>query len=524
MSQDTDRAPLSAAPSARRVRLGGARRETTDSRPELLSQVTGGDLGSRRLASASGARLAGDDYQHVFTLLHAVRLLGETFGVTRVMMEVSDTGNVDDLVVEYSERPTLYHQVKFSRVAGEPIDHTWFTDKGGATRSPLQRFYDSYLKLTVDDTPPEMALVTNRVPPPGDPVFKHLEGRDGLLVPRWAAAQDAASREVRGAWAEHLQITEDQLLAMLDHFKVMVGTGSLEQLRERCAEAMMAVGLRGDIEAVTLAHAEIRERIQRGETELDQDAMSEIVTRLALAGDQRTATLAVQGIDRLAYPDSATHTIDWVDAYEGDEPRARRRLRSEDALSEMTQDLRRAREALSAAGYSHARLGGAFRLGTAFALGAALSRTAGFELSMRQGAELWETLGDTVSAQVAVEPHEVGQGQEVAICLSISADIAEDVLAHIRAEGIPVARMLAVSPTAGASRDSVPSAAHARGLAQALLDQARSGSRDAGRLHLFQAQPNALAMMLGHIWNRVPPTLVYEDLNPGYQATFEIAA
>jgi hypothetical protein len=482
----------------------------------------GPDPGARKLASASGARLAGDDYQQIFTLLHAVRLLGETFGVTRVRMEVGEAGNVDDLVVEYAERPTLYHQVKFSRVAGDPIDHAWFTEKGGAKRTPLQRFRDSYVKLTAK-TPPEMALVTNRLPPPGDPVFKHREGRDGLLVPRWAAATDTASREVRSAWAEHLEITEEQLFEMLDHLRLMIGTGSLEELRERCAETMLAVGLRGDTEAVALAHAEIRERIQSGATELDQDAMTEIVARLKLSGDQRTATLAVQGIDRIAYPDSATHAIDWVDGYEGDEPRTRRRLRPEVSIGEMGEDLRRAREELSAGGYAHVRLAGAFRLGTAFAVGAALPRTAGFELSIRQGTELWTTRGDSAPAHLAVESHEVAQGMEIALCLSISAEIADDVITHLRAEGIPVGKALAISPSAGASRDSIVDDMHARGIAQALLDLAREGSSGAQRVHLFQAQPNALAMMLGHIWNRVPPTLIYEDLNPGYQATFEIA-
>jgi hypothetical protein len=41
------------------------------------------------------------------------------------------------------------------------------------------------------------------------------------------------------------------------------------------------------------------------------------------------------------------------------------------------------------------------------------------------------------------------------------------------------------------------------------------------RLHLFIAAPMALALLLGHRWNRIVPTMVYEYLSaPGYEAAF----
>jgi hypothetical protein len=50
----------------------------------------------------------------------------------------------------------------------------------------------------------------------------------------------------------------------------------------------------------------------------------------------------------------------------------------------------------------------------------------------------------------------------------------------------------------------------------------RDVARGAGRVHLFQSVPNGLALMLGHIWNRLPDTLLYADLNPGYVPTFAV--
>src|SRR5690349_932738 len=98
------------------------------------------------MPSASGVRLAGDDYQHVFTWLMAMRCLVRGDNVSRVEFEVREAGNVDDVVVHRSgERPT-YHQIKFVVDQREPLTWEWFitpTRPGGA--SPLQRFHQSYV-------------------------------------------------------------------------------------------------------------------------------------------------------------------------------------------------------------------------------------------------------------------------------------------------------------------------------------------------------------------------------------------
>jgi hypothetical protein len=43
-------------------------------------------------------------------------------------------------------------------------------------------------------------------------------------------------------------------------------------------------------------------------------------------------------------------------------------------------------------------------------------------------------------------------------------------------------------------------------------------------VHLFQAGPLALAVMVGYLWNRMPMTQLYEDLGPRdrYAPTFSI--
>jgi hypothetical protein len=467
----------------------------------------------RELASASAARLSGDDYQHLFTLMQAVRLLREdVWGVRRVMMEVDQAGNVDDLIIDYVDKPTLYHQVKFTRLAGEPLEHHWFTDSGAARRSPLQRFHRSFIDLTENGVRPHMALVTNRTVAPGDPILRHIDGRDGLLTPRLAnAGPTSESGTERAAWADHLGIPEDQLLEMLDHLRVQAGVGSLEQLRDGCAQAMLAAGLRGDAEAVMIGHGAIRELIESGCDQLDAAAMRTLVEHHSLAGGRPVAQLHVAAIDRGPFTDSATVTIDWVDRYEGSEARDRRRLKDAvDAPAQMSAELGDARRAVEAAGYSDLSLGGAFRLDVGFALGAEFADTAGFQLSIKQRGEVWSSEGEREPFVLEASQRDIGRGEDLTVCLSISNEMADDVCAFIESEDLPVQRILVLAPAAGADRAAIPSAAQARGCAQTALDSIRSASAGVPQLHLSSVAPTgsqSCSGTFGTACRRPAPTL-----------------
>jgi hypothetical protein len=62
-------------------------------------------------------------------------------------------------------------------------------------------------------------------------------------------------------------------------------------------------------------------------------------------------------------------------------------------------------------------------------------------------------------------------------------------------------------------------------LAVGIRNAIRQEVRDHPRVHLFLAGPIGLALLLGHRWNQIAPTVVYEDLAAlGYEAAFFINA
>lgn len=88
-----------------------------------------------------------------------------------------------------------------------------------------------------------------------------------------------------------------------------------------------------------------------------------------------------------------------------------------------------------------------------------------------------------------------------------------------------VGRLVVITPPRGPRDNAVSGPADACALAVGIRDAVRREVKGYTRVHLFLAGPMGLALLLGHRWNRVAPTIVYEDLQAdGYEAAFTITA
>lgn len=479
--------------------------------------------------SASGARLAGDDYQHVLTWIHALRLLLVDGGVTKIEFEADGAGNVDDLIIHRTDEPTLYHQIKFATSNRTPLTHEWFTTPPtGSKQSPLQRFYDSYTKLiTAHEAPPEMALHTNRLPAPNDPILELISGTDCKLVPRLGAKPNGSTAgKLRRAWADHLGIREEELLTFLGHLAVHSGRDALDDLQEQCAWAMRAVGFRSDIAAVLAAIGALRELIRTGVRELDAAGVNDLADKLQLPAGTPRATLLVQSLTHDPWPETATAAVDWVDLFDGDDPASRRQLKDPaDWNQRLKPELVAAVDRIRRARLTDVDVQGTMRLTTGLLVGVQLSEVAGFNVTRTAHDGVWSSHGHREAADIERELVEVDQGDELAIAIAISQPIRDDVLTYIRADMLPVAKLIVYSPPGGAGRRAVGSPDAGRTLATAISGELRHDTRDRrDGIHLFQACPLPLAILVGHMWNRMPRVQLYEDCGPGgsYVASFTV--
>jgi hypothetical protein len=371
-------------------------------------------------------------------------------------------------------------------------------------------------------------LVTNRPPAANDPVISLRDGKDGTVAARLRDAPPRSKAGVaRQKLAQHLNTDEKGLHEFLAYLSLRLSRLE-DELRDQARLSMYATGLRYDEEALALGLSIVRAWVTDGKRKLSGKEIRDAVQTLKRPGDLPAASLLIQAIDRDPMPETATIVLDWIDLFPGSEPRSRRRPR-EDSLwnSKFRSELKEAAGMLRAQGHRRVLVRGDMRLPSWFAAGVELGRTAGFEVVSYQQGVPWASDGNVGEFPVTVSAdREVGSGAELCLGICLSADLSEDVF-HFLQKSVPgTGRLISIFPKAGPSNVAIRSDAAARAWALNTRDLVRTLVRKyrATTIHLFLAVPHGAALLLGHLWDRMPMTQLYEDLGPvgGYCPSFSI--
>jgi hypothetical protein len=474
--------------------------------------------------SPSGARLAGDDYQHLVAWCWALRALLPGSDVAALEVEAHDTGNVDDVVLWQNSPPHQYLQAKYAVDARSPVNTGWLTRRspsGGP--SLLQRFHGSWQRLRVDGTEPDLWLVTNRDLDPADPALTGRDNRTQTIAAALAGARPtSAAGQRRAEWAAHLQTSEQELLDLLRVIRFDTGRGYVSEHRH-AAELMAALGLRSDDQAVNLGIGLVRGWVIQGRTRFDRTDLQAQIDTLELQTADPRCVLLIQAIDRDPHPEDATVRLDWVDRFAGDTAAERRRPHDPAAWeSQLRPELRRAVTQLRTVGCQRTLVRGPMRLATWFTVGFECAQVTGMTVACHRGGWLWTSDEPALTdVQLKVQETLIGRGDELAVVVAVAYDPSVAVGHYLAAAGLPVGRLATLSPDTRPSDQAVTGPGHAVALAQAIRNQIRqlADASRTPRLHLVLACPAGLALLLGHRWNRVPTTQLYEDLGLGARYT-----
>jgi len=480
--------------------------------------------------SATGVRIAGDRYQWLVAWQACVAVLhdadtGADNPVVSVGVEVDDAGNVDDVVIHRRRPPDSYKQVKYAVDSRTPVNTDYLTTPsrtGGP--SILRKIATARRQLTNAGDPVELAIVTNRAPDPADPLISGRDARTRLLLPR--AAEDgpqSARGRARAAWAKAADLTEAELLELLAVLDFDLARDR-QHLEETVKLTMFAAGLRSDDAALAAGADWVAEQVAAGRRELDLDAIQQAVfTRALRAGPTRTiVSVATLTPDRLAA--QAAYAIDWVDRFDGHDAYVKRRPKAPATWQQLQADIKDIPARLGAA--SHIAITGSLRLAPAFAVGAALRMVTNTDIAVMQRGTPWPSDAPySTPIRPTSAEYDIGNGEDIAIGIEVATTITADVQAFLQAQQIPVRRLVILGPPGGPRDNAVAGPEQACALAVGLRDAARRAVRGHPRVHLFLATPMGLALLLGHRWNRVAPTVVYEDLAAlGYEAAFTVSA
>lgn len=480
--------------------------------------------------SATGVRIAGDHYQwmiawHACVTALREQLTGEINPVVRVGVEVDGAGNLDDVVL-YRQRPPHTHtQVKYTVDSSTPVNTTYLT-ASTATGGPsiMSKIAASWRKLAQPGDPIELGFISNRAPDPADPLIAVRDARTGLLLPRGAAGGPRSPRgRARAQWAAAAELTEPDLLDLLAVLRFDLARDPTH-LEETVSLTMLVSGLRADPPAVAAGAGWVTQQVRFGHRELDLDAIRHAVDERQLhAGPARTVvSIATLKPDPIAH--QAHHALDWVDRFDGPDAYRKRRPKSPATWAELQTEIENIPGHLG--GAANVVITGSLRQATAFAVGAALRMVTNTDLAVVQRGQLWSSDSpyDTPGAPT-ITSHDLELGADLGVVIEIATPITSDVLSFLRDRDIPVGRLVVLTAPGGPRDNAVRGPADACALAVSIRDAVRREVHGYSRLHLFLAGPMGLALLLGHRWNRVAPTTIYEDLQAaGYEAAFAITA
>ena len=475
----------------------------------------------------SAVRIAGDYYQHLVAWNEVLEALRSDNDVMAITVEHPDAGNVDDVVVHRRTAPSLYVQVKHAVDATTPVGHRWLmasSTSKSATPSLLQKFHRSWSDLSEDGVCVELRLVTDREIDSGDPVMSRIDRMTELLVPDIG---HRSASEGRARWAQHLGITETELLKFLASLRFETGR-SVRSQEDRAATLMWALGLNSDRRGIDSAVGLVRDWVLRRDRRLTTEELWNWAQQRVGRRTERGAVVVIEAIDYDPHPDDADECISFVDDYSGDDAFERRDLRDPRQWVRIGTDIDEAAERLRSTGVHRVVIRGAMRLPTWFAAGAAFRHVRGFEAAGIQNGQVWssEDLGETV--HVDIETSHFGGGPDAAVAIGIAADPASAVRDYIAAAELPVGSFASILPAGGPSPASIPDGRTAAAVAVAARDAVRDLLEDTpvAHIHLFLATPGVLALLLGHRWNALRPTTVYEHRGTGlgYTPTFQISA
>jgi SMODS-associated and fused to various effectors sensor domain len=480
--------------------------------------------------SATGVRTAGDRFQWLIAwqgCLTALReaAVGAENPVLAVGVEVDDVGNLDDVVLYRRHPPHTYQQVKYAVDDRVPVNTDYLTapSRSGGP-SILRKIALAWRHLSQPGEPIELALITNRTPDSDDPLIAGRDARTRLLLPSAEhSGPNSARGKARAAWAAAAELTEAELLELLGvlHFDLARNRSHLEEITKL---TMLVAGLRGDDQALAAGADWVAAQVVAGHRTLDLTAINHAVEARDLRSGPPRSIVSIATLKPDPLAAQAHYALDWVDRFDGADAYQKRRPKPPATWQRLQDDIDTIPTRVSAA--SHVVVTGSLRLASAFAVGAALRMVTNTDVAVVQRGALWNSDAPyEAPITPTISEYEIEQGDDLAVAVEVATPIVSDVLRFLRDMHIPAHQLIVVAPPGGARDNAVCGPGDACALAVGIRDVVRRLLPGHPKVHLFLAGPMGLALLLGHRWNRVAPTVIYEDLSAlGYEAAFTVSA
>ncbi|WP_141214687.1 MULTISPECIES: SAVED domain-containing protein [unclassified Rhodococcus (in: high G+C Gram-positive bacteria)] len=467
--------------------------------------------------SPSGARLTGDDLQHLIAWYWCLKACSPGSGITSVGIEVDHVGNLDDVAIAYTDGRRRYIQVKAAVSSAGLVNAAWLATP--ASSSLIKRLYSSWDTLGRPDD--GIALVTSRPIDPHDVLLRERD-RHNRLGTRLRRSSSKDARHALALVAASVGCTVEEILDFLDVLEIQLGQTERDW-RDKVDDAAVGAGVSTAPASLAVALTEMREWVKTTRGVRAADDLRTMIDRLGLRAGRPRTLVVVHAIDHVPVEGDDGITVDWVDRFRGDSPETRRGLTDPTEWhTRLPADLTIVREELRRRGVADVAVRGAMRLPAWFAVGAALRDVAGFDIAAYDRGNLWAATSQpmpTPQVQVLFDTSlNSNDAAGVAVVVEMSS-IGRDEVAAAFATRDDLSRLVSLTIEGGPNRRLFTTGTDTLAAAVAVRDWIRRNLVGTP-LHLVLVANGPFALFLGHVWDRVPPTTIYEDLAPGYEAAF----
>jgi hypothetical protein len=484
------------------------------------------------MANQVAARLAGDDYQHLYAWRHVLALLIPREQVAEVSIEDDRAGSFDDVTVHYepsSGRAPHFYQVKYHVDQREAYSTGILLDRTTGS-SLLQTFWRTWKSISTGERDPQLTLFSNWNWDSSDAVSGCIDGRDGSLKHEFLTATErSAVGKLRGQWQAECGAPDAEFAAFVGHLRLRLGsTNATEDVAERVAERMRNLGLLDDETALVLVAGIVREWIKNGTQRITKELLEGVLSahHLRAATPERSVTVYLETIKKRRFDLEPDYLIDWREHFAGSEHERGHRIVDPALWNErLLPELQRLEVRINhEAAPRLIRARGFARLSPWFAFGHVFSRVAGYEIEVQQGASHWRT--DAAPSGLTLTTTRLSEGapdtSALAIGLSVTGPLAADMQRHLDSIGFKGA-VLELRPVQGPSRDVLRGAGDAAALAVETKKAIRHWL-DVTRVTevlLYYFGPLSGACFLGHDLNGLGARVtIMEDQAPGYAPAF----
>lgn len=474
------------------------------------------------MANQVVARLAGDDYQHLFSWHMVLDLLRPGTTVERVRLEDEDAMSVDDVTVHHVNGRSQYFQVKCH------VDHrsgycvSSLVEAVGNKSSLLQKWMRSFRKIrdVRAGLLPEIYLVSNWGWTADDILPSYVCGRQECIKSDFfAEGPRTGAGKLRKRLRQHLGVDDAQLEEFLRCLRFKISFGSLNDIAERVSERMLHVGLKCDEASLHVAAGVVRTWIKNGPVELTAETVRARIAELGLwlpAEAPDAIHVHLMTIKDQRFDIEPDFRLDWRDYFVGPGSCKGHEVLSPDIWnSRLMPDLVAIEQRINTTMTTRLlRVRGKARLSAWTAFGSVFSQVNGYTLEVDQNGQTWSTANvpapdfRVIVSNAQDEPL-TDQGDTVAVGVSISGNLDEDVRRDMQQHGTGVRALLLLKPERGLGPACLRDGADAMALATQVKSLMRDFAKkhEARRMLLYYFGPLGGACFLGHQLNAVCPQI-----------------